>query len=428
MKKSVLILVAAILFSHIKLSAAEDITIDLARLFSKDIFELNGLPYLQPLVETMNATSNSRFFNQAFVPQKVDKPYFRFGVHSMLGFVRDDMKTYNPAMPAEQLDPNKLSNYIEFSLIPPSLKSIKDTTGLIYYALKTILYDGVADGSIIIPKEAATVLGYKQEKFHLPNDTLLALIERNPAYSLLPKEMQDSILTIIKGFPETFTLPEGANMSSLIAAVPQFEIGSFYGTELLIRFIPPVNMGKNIGDFAFWGFGLKHSISQYFLDNPNGSAKEREFDLAFQVVYQGTHLENTVGVTNAELKADATFWNFNLQASKSFDFGMDIYTGLSYETVNINSQYKYLLPQETQAQLGLLRTDKDENGHIIYIYPAEPPEYPGDTNPQLAKMKFDDQNIKFTLGVAKQIGPINIFVDYNISKFNIFTGGIEYRF
>jgi len=423
MKKTTLILFIAILISTLRIDAADKITIDLARLFSKDIFELNGLPYLQPLVETMNATSNSRFFNQAFVPQKVDKPYFRFGIHGMLGFVRDDMKTYNPAMPAEMLTSDKLMKYITFNPI-----NIKDTTGLIYYALKSILYDGISSGSIVLPKEAATVLGYKQEKFNLPNDTLVNLIERNPAYKLLPKAMQDSVLNIIKQFPETFSLPEGANLSTLMAAVPQFEIGSLYGTELLIRFIPPVNMGKNIGDFAFWGFGLKHSISQYFLKNPNGNCNEREIDVAFQIVYQGTHLENTVGVTNAELTADATFWNFNLQASKSFDFGMDIYSGLSYETVNIKSEYKYLLPQETQAQLGMLRTDKDENGHIIRIYPPEPPDYPGDTNPQTAKMKFDDQNVKFTFGVAKQIGPINLFIDYNISKFNIFTGGIEYRF
>jgi len=423
MKKTTLILFIAILFSTLKINAADKITIDLARLFSKDIFELNGLPYLQPLVETMNATSNSRFFNQAFVPQKVDKPYFRFGIHGMMGFVRDDMKTYNPDMPAEEASIEKLYKYM--TLVP---LNIKDTTGLIYYALKAILYDGISSGSIVLPKEAATVLGFKQEKFNLPNDTLVNLIERNPAYKLLPKEMQDSVLNIIKQFPETFSLPEGANLSTLMAAVPQFEIGSLYGTELLIRFIPPVNMGKNIGDFAFWGFGLKHSISQYFLKNPNGDCSEREIDIAFQVVYQGTHLENTVGVTNAELKADATFWNFNLQASKSFDFGMDIYTGLSYETVNINSEYKYLLPQETQAQLGMLRTDKDENGHIIRIYPPELPDFPGDTNPQTAKMKFDDQNVKFTFGIAKQIGPINIFIDYNVSKFNIFTGGIEYRF
>jgi len=125
MKKTTLLLFIAILFSTLKVNAADKITIDLARLFSKDIFELNGLPYLQPLVETMNATSNSRFFNQAFVPQKVDKPYFRFGIHGMLGFVRDDMKTYNPAMPAEMLDSSKLSNYIEYTLIHQVLNQLK---------------------------------------------------------------------------------------------------------------------------------------------------------------------------------------------------------------------------------------------------------------------------------------------------------------
>ena len=56
---------------------------------------------MQPLVTTINATSNSRFFTQAYVPKSVDKPYFRFGIHSMIGFVRDDQRLYTPSLPTE---------------------------------------------------------------------------------------------------------------------------------------------------------------------------------------------------------------------------------------------------------------------------------------------------------------------------------------
>ena len=55
----------------------------ITRVLTKDLFELNNVPYMEPLVTSINATSNSRFFNQAFVPKKVSKPYFRFGVHGM---------------------------------------------------------------------------------------------------------------------------------------------------------------------------------------------------------------------------------------------------------------------------------------------------------------------------------------------------------
>mgnify|MGYP003574794056 CR=1 FL=1 len=50
----------------------EQTTIDMSRMFAKDIFELNGVPYLQPTVEAMNTTSNARFYNNAFVVSELE--------------------------------------------------------------------------------------------------------------------------------------------------------------------------------------------------------------------------------------------------------------------------------------------------------------------------------------------------------------------
>ena len=100
-KLGIMFVLLCLSFSARQLIAADQITIDLARMFSRDIFELNGIPYLKPMVESINATSNSRFFNQAFIPSEVEKPYFKVGIHGMLGFVRDDQKTYKPTMPSQ---------------------------------------------------------------------------------------------------------------------------------------------------------------------------------------------------------------------------------------------------------------------------------------------------------------------------------------
>jgi hypothetical protein len=224
--------------------------------------------------------------------------------------------------------------------------------------------------------------------------------------------MQKQIDSTIGQFPEQFPLPPGGNISTIAAGVPQFEIGSWMGTEALIRFIPPVDLGSNIGKFSFWGFGLKHSISQYFLKDPNAPAEERSFDLAVQAVYQGTHLTNTIGLTEAQLTSNSTMWDINLQASKSFAGILDVYTGFSLEFININAQYKFTLPRSVQYAL-----------HMI----PNPDSDPVDTVAQIANIKLKDTNFKWIIGAAKQFGIFNIFIDYNISKFNIFTGGVEVR-
>ncbi|MCK5741319.1 MAG: hypothetical protein KAH48_03805, partial [Chlorobi bacterium] len=396
MKKSILFLIICISLilptSHAYSQVTNDDTnVELARMFSKDIFDLNGVPYMKPMIESINATSNSRFFNQAYVPRSVKKPYFRVGIHAMAGVVSDASKVYNPAMPMAQMEYQELLKYADIDLINGTV-TILDTAGLMYYAIKSVIYDGVHKGAVVdgerryieVPDEAATVLGNKKQAFILENDLMKALIESNPIYALLPDATKKLIVDNIALFPEYFTLPQGANMNTMLAAIPQFEIGSLYGTELLLRFIPPVDMGEEIGDFAFWGIGLKHSLSQYFFNDPGVDAEyyERPFDLAFQVVYQGTSLENFIGVTNAKLVANATFWDFNIQASKNFFEWLDVYSGLSLELFDVVADYTYKIPVETQLQLGLMRLDSATNEII-----ADPENgYPGDNKPQTTSM------------------------------------------
>lgn len=426
-------------FAQAVYQRASDYTINLARSFGRELFEMNGVPYLQPLVETINSTSNSGFFNRAYVPKSVEKPYFRVGLKGMLGFVRDDMKSYEPNMPNEPLDLSKLSQYINYSIDytdPRNPKfvvtGIPDTAALILYAFKVYAHRGLETDLIKLPRSAPTILGYDEKAIYIPRYVLDSLVKNyplipiinKPLFEVLPDSLKSTILTAVGQFPEYFTLPKGGNINTILAGIPQFEIGSLYGTELLLRFIPPVYMGENIGNFAFWGLGLKHSLSQYF---------ESPIDIAFQTVYQGTYLLNKVGVTNAELKAYATIWDFNLEFGKRIENVLDFYAGFSYELLSIESDFTYYLPIETQAQLGLLEMIKigeTPNGQPIYkILPPDPARgFPGDTNPQKTKVNINDQNYKFILGLSRTFGPLTVFFDYSFSKFNIFSGGIEFKF
>jgi len=418
-------------------------SVELSRLLSKDIFELNGVPFMQPLVEAVNATSNSRFFNSAYIP-KQDSFYIKISVNGMMGFVRDDMKNYNPSFPTEQFNATEILNrgYVSIGLAGGQpTANISDTANLVAYLFRTLLYDGIyGDGSIQVPNEAATILGSQNKQIVFGEGTLQRLAE-NRLDSLealfssfgisqgIPDSLRAEILGAVNGVPSLFSLPPGGNFSTLIAGVPQIEIGSFMGTELLLRFIPPVNMGEEIGKFSFYGLGLKHSISQYL--------PRADFDLAVQGVIQGTNLKNKVGVTNATLEANGRFMNFNIHGSKKFGEYFTLYSGFSYETINIDTRFTYALPIEIQYQLNLLDkgVDRDENGNLLEksdprYRPAqtEPTEgFPGDDKPQTAKLNLTAQNFKFVIGGNVEYEDFSLFMDYNISNFNIFTAGILYK-
>ncbi len=396
-------------------------TVSIARSLSRDLLGNNSTGFLTPLVTTSNATSNSRFFRSAHVPKKVDKPYFRFGIHAMTGAVRDDQKSFKPLSPVGNSSDELNKTFSSLIELPVT----RDTSKLIYGIIRYIFAKGLEDptSGITFPSSSPTIFGKGEGNLTLDKnyfrkelDGLLRIIPN----AQLSEEQRISLNNAINGLPPAFPLPTGGDISQVFAGVPQFEIGSFYGTELLLRFIPPVKFDKNIGDFSFYGIGLKHSLSQYFDEAP--------LDVAVQVVYQQTSLAQIVGVTKAELKADANIYDANLQFSKKFKditpwFGdLEFFGGYSFEQFNIVSTYTYTLPVTLQKDLGL-RVEK--NGEIV----ADPENgYPGDTEPQVAKGTIEDTNHKLILGVAKPIGPVTIAFDYSISRFNLFSLGLDFTF
>jgi hypothetical protein len=424
MKKILMLFLVAFFFAA-KLTAQEEhvineSSVELARVLGKEIFELNGVPFSQPIVTATNATANSGFFNTAFIPQK-DSLYFKVSVNYMYGIVPEKDKSYVPSFPTKEFSEQDLLQYITIDIFNQKI-GIRDTVGLYSYLLKTLLYDGLKDGTIKFPTKTATILGKDNKVIDIKPGSLRDNAEERingleTKYNIqFPDSVINEVFNTLDGLPVYFTLPKGSGMNAMQFAVPQIEIGSYYGTEFLIRYIPNINYGQTIGDFGFFGVGVKHSLSQYFFD----SEKERTFDLAVQFAYQNSTLHNIFGETNAELESSANIFNFNLQASKSFEGIVDVYTGLSFEQIDISADFVYTLPIEVQSQLGLV--DKDNNNAV------DPPEYPGDTKPQTTSLTVDDFNIKWVLGVKKDFGPLAVFVSYNLSKFDILNGGLQYSF
>lgn len=409
-------------------NVVSQLNVDIARNLTKTLFESNAVPFIQPMVVSINATSNSRFFDGARIPKKVDKPYFRVSVNTMVGIVSENMKWYTPQLDfgpktnvADQLGKYGTLKIVDGKPVYTINPTYEDTLGLTTSLMNEIFRDALDSNKLILPSKAPTLFGNQPDtRVYLPsNSDLMALLHARPEYKVLlataptTAAQLDTLVSHLK-LNSYLTLPSGANMNVLVAAVPQLEVGSLFGTELMVRFIPPVEFSKNVGRFAFWGGAIRHSISQYF--------PEEWFDMAAQFGYQGTNLKNTIGYTNATLESNATIFNANLHASKRLWECVDVYSGISYETIAVSSTYTYALPQEVQLQLGLLPPPPSPGAPS---YP-DPPCYPGDTKPQSSLITTSAHNVKWTIGATAFVGDWRFSVDYSISQFNVVSAGIKF--
>ena len=397
-----------------------DINIEVTRRVSVELLGPNADPFMQPLTQTLNATANSRFFRSAEIPDTGF--YFRVGIGSMIGFVRDDQKTYTPFAPVINSDVffkrvASDTDLVRLNILNPSQTQIIDTTGLVVVIMKYLFGKGLSDptSGFSFPDTAATVYGNRDEKFVIGKDYLSQQVNGgdpllSTVYNALTPQLKQSIMSTINGLPNYLTLARGANVNTVVAGVPQVEIGSFLGTEVLLRYIPPIKYDKMVGKFSFGGIGIKHSIDQYWKNAP--------VNIAAQFVYQGSNIENSVGATNSQLSANTTIMGANVQASTKWK-GFIFYSGFAYEEIKINTDFTFYLPKELQRQLGLLPLDSDE---------PRPPMYPGDQRPQYTNAVFRDNAVKFTMGISKTFGSLGICLDYNISKFNIVTLGLDVGF
>ncbi len=185
------------------------------------------------------------------------------------------------------------------------------------------------------------------------------------------------------GYDGFIVLPPGVNLSSVPLAYPQVSFATF-GTELLIRFLPSIELGED-AKLNFWGLGLKHSISQYIPLFP--------VDLAAQIVY------NKISITDI---VDHKNLAFNVHASKSFGI-IILYGGLQYESSTMDLEYT--IDGDPDNADPLLRVDKDVNLSID-----------------------GDNNFRVTLGTALKLAFFALNVDLNIGSQLAVTTGLNFAF
>ena len=173
-------------------------------------------------------------------------------------------------------------------------------------------------------------------------------------------------------------LPGGLGLKAVPLLIPQVSV-STANTEILIRYLPAIQISKDMGSINLVGIGLAHSISQYIPLFP--------IDLAVQGVYQRFKVGGYF---------EATALNFNIHASKSFLL-LTIYAGVGYETFSTKINYTYTVPGSDISQQFTLEL-KGQN------------------------------NFRITAGIKLGLGFFDINADYSIGKFNVASAGIGFSF
>lgn len=295
--------------------------------------------YVQPLTNAVGANINSGFY-QAFKVDGGTIGNFNFfiGVKAFGAFIPDDDKRFSA--------------------------SYKEKVSYIYNGLA---YE--VDAFVTV-KDAPTIFGRAE-----------------PARALV--QIRDTIKVGIISYPvnedrEYETI--GGMLTTDIAPlfVPQLGIGTFFGTDLVLRWLPPIEINE-YGKLSFFGIGIRHSLTQYIPAFP--------FDISGQAAWQAFGFTDSAGRKFIEASALA----FNLTASKGFGI-FSFYSGLQYERLNIDVDYIYY-----------------------------PPPSSNNPNPNPIHIDFDMQgenDVRFFLGSAVKLGPVALNLDYSFASYSVLTAGL----
>jgi len=181
--------------------------------------------------------------------------------------------------------------------------------------------------------------------------------------------------------------PGGFNVSSVPSGIYQFA-GGIYGTELMLRFFPSVNISDVKS--GFWGIGLSHEISQWIPSLP--------FNLALQILYNSFSLEYVGDDPTSYIDMASSNFAINVHGSKTFSGMFIVYGGLQYENSSMDLTYYFRDPNELYPAIANTNQDTSVDG---------------------------DNSFRFTAGGAIQVLPVVFNLDFNITSMFTLTGGIS---
>jgi hypothetical protein len=177
-----------------------------------------------------------------------------------------------------------------------------------------------------------------------------------------------------------------SSLTLLPAAAPQIKVGTIYGTQAIVRFVPSISLPDDFGKLNFFGFGLQH--------NPNVW-----FDIELPVDVNLGFLTQKISV---ESVLDITTLSYGLNVSKTLELGwisFTPYAGYLMETSKVDVSYSQSFDTATGKE------NVDVNFSLDGINKS-----------------------RLLVGLNLQVSVLNLNFDYNIGKINSMTAGLSFSF
>ena len=217
-------------------------------------------------------------------------------------------------------------------------------------------------------------------------------------------------------FDGKFSIPGGLKdelpLGTVSSLFVQGSVGLVFDTDLLIRFVPPMQIQGS--RFNMTGFGLKHNIMQYF-----GPLDKLPLNVSLLAAISKASFEydlpvSTFGENSSNQKITFEADTFTLQALASIDLPIfSAFAGLGYNSGN--SQFdlrgKYSIDIDDYAKI-----DGPPDVDIVRDF----------ENP--ISIASDASGVMGIVGARLNLLLLKIFANYTIQEYNTLTAGISFNF
>lgn len=176
-------------------------------------------------------------------------------------------------------------------------------------------------------------------------------------------------------------------LPALPLIVPQVSFGTVFGTAVVLRYLPDIEINKDLGKVKYFGFGLQHNPTMWL---------PISLPLNVSVGYFTQKMEvGKIFSTSASM--------FGIFASKRFGPGalnIEPYAGFSLESSSIDVAYD-----------------------VTYDTPTG-----GTTTSQIKYTLEGENSTRFTIGATLKLLLLGISVDYSIAKYNTVSASLNFKF
>ncbi|MGA7159438.1 MAG: DUF6588 family protein [Bacteroidota bacterium] len=341
--------------------------------------------YVSPITNGFGTDLNGGWFHKA--PSATMFGFdLEFGIVAMGTPFKNADKTFDTNGDF-RFDESQTGTLVDAAIAPPAAN---DPLAAQKNALRTSLTNKIANTDFNIRINGPTVSGNQfVNNATTPNDQVTVTFSSRgitfPYTNPATGQTRDTTLTIpAKVFPLGFGgVADIQKLSLLPLGAPQLSIGTIAGTQLTFRYLPSVN-SSGVGKFSYFGFGIAHNPGIWF-------------------------------PTPLPVDLSASFFTQTLKfdpyiVAKSTAFGVNVSKRFGPGALNVTPYAGFLV----------------ESSKLTFSYTPTATLAAGAVAPPIS-FELDGANTsRLVLGLSFKLAFININADYDIAKYNSFTGGVMF--